>query len=126
MFAQDTIEMMDPPALTDYVTDFSNVLDSDTLNALNSRAALYEQEHGPQIVTVLFPHRQGYDLFSIALNIFNSNGIGSAEKNDGLLLVIATEEKKIRIMVGYGLESQIPDLLASDIIEKDVRPLVNQ
>ena len=54
---------------------------------------------GYQVVTVLFPHREGNELFDITLKAFNENGIGDKERNDGLLLAIATEEKKIRIMV---------------------------
>ena len=64
--------------------------------------------------------------FDIALKAFNENGIGDKQRNDGLLLAIATEEKKIRIMVWYGLEGKIPDLLASQIIEEKIRPEVNQ
>ena len=57
--------------------------------------------------------------------MFNQNAIWQSAKNNGLLLLISTEEKKIRIIVGYGLEAQMPDLLVSRIIEEDIRPLVN-
>ena len=59
------------------------------------------------------------------MKIFKDNQIWQAGKNNGILLVISTEEKKIRIVVGYGLEWQMPDLLVSRIIEEDIRPLVN-
>jgi uncharacterized protein len=53
---------------------------------------------------VLFPHRQGNELIDIGMNIFNTNGIGQKHKDNGLLLLISTDEKRIRIVVGYGLE----------------------
>lgn len=92
---------------------------------LNQLAEATEKVTKHQIVTVLFPHREGNELFDIALKAFNDNGIGDKERNDGLLLAIATEEKKIRIMVWYGLEWEVPDLVASKIIENLIRPEVN-
>jgi uncharacterized protein len=73
----------------------------------------------------LIPNRNGNELFDIGMNIFKKNKIWQAKINNWLLLVISTEEKKIRIVVGYGLEWTIPDALASRIIEQDIRPYVN-
>lgn len=116
---------MDLPAIDQYITDFAGVLDESQEKELNQRAYNYAQVSGHQFVAVLIPHRQGHELFDISLKLFNDNRIGSAQTNDGLLLVIATEEKKIRIVVGYGLEAEMPDVLANKIIEEDIRPLVN-
>ena len=117
--------VMHLPKLEQYVTDFAWVLDENTLSELNANAYKYEQASGHQFVTVLIPDRQWYELFDISLKIFNDNQIGNEDINDWLLLVIVTDEKKIRIMVGYGLEGEMPDVLASKIIEEDIRPLVN-
>lgn len=126
VFAQTwDIDVMNLPKLDQYVTDFAWVLDEQTLNDLNASAYKYEQWSWHQFVAVLIPDRQWYELFDISLKIFNDNQIGIKDINDGLLLVVATNEKKIRIMVGYGLEGEMPDVLASKIIEEDVRPLVN-
>lgn len=116
---------MNLPKLDQYVTDFAGVLDQATLDQLNQSAFNYENTSGHQFVAVLIPDRQWKELFDISLNIFNTNQIGQEDVNNGLLLVIATDEKKIRIMVGYGLEGEMPDVLASKIIEEDIRPLVN-
>lgn len=126
VFAQTgNIDVMNLPKLDKYVTDFAWVLDATTVAELNEDAYTYEQLSWHQFVAVLIPDRQGKELFDIALKVFNDNGIGSKKDNDGLLLVIATSEKKIRIMVWYGLEWEMPDVLASKIIEEDIRPLVN-
>lgn len=126
VFAQTwNIDVMHLPKLDQYITDFAWVLDTQTLDELNINAYTYEQTSWHQFVAVLIPDRQWYELFDIALNIFNENQIGNKDINDGLLLVISTNEKKIRIMVWYGLEGEMPDVLASKIIEENIRPLVN-
>lgn len=121
-----TIDPLTFPPLTALVTDYSAVLDSSTISGLNTQAFAIEQETTAQIVTVLFPNRNGNELFDIGMRLFRESGIGQAEKNNGILLLIATEEKKLRIIVGYGLEGTIPDILARNLIESQLRPLVNE
>lgn len=116
---------MEIPKLTEYVTDYSSVLNQNELSELRAIAREYETKTSNQMVVVLFPHRQGNELFDIAMKIFSRTSIGQKGSDNGILLVIATEEKKIRIVTGYGLEGDIPDILASDFIEKTIRPSVN-
>lgn len=123
--AEDTIDPMNLPGLAEYVTDFSNVLSSEDIQSLRQIARDYETKTTNQMVVVLIPDRSGNELFNIGMKIFNSNKIGQKGKNNGILLLVATDEKKIRIITGYGLEGDIPDVLASDFIERDIRPLVN-
>lgn len=122
----NTIDPMNLPKFEYFINDYSQVLTQEQTQELNQYAENIESNLGYQVVSVLFPHRQGNELFDIALKAFNENEIGDKQRNDGLLLAIATEEKKIRIMVWYGLEGKIPDLLASQIIEEKIRPEVNQ
>ena len=121
----DSINPMQLPKFEYFVNDYSNVLTKNEFSELNELAKSIEQSSGHQIVTLLFPHREGNELFDIAFNAFNENKIWDKKRNDGLLLAIATEEKKIRIIVWYGLEDKIPDLLAKQIIETLIRPEVN-
>ena len=120
-----SIDPMNLPKFTHFVNDYSNTLSIDQKEELEQLAQQIESSSGYQVVTVLFPHREGHELFDIALKAFNENKIWDKKRNDGLLLAIATEEKKIRIVVWYGLEDKIPDLLASQIIETLIRPEVN-
>lgn len=120
-----TVDPMNLPKLTEYVEDFSQVLSQEDLAKLRQTARDYETKTTNQMVVVLIPNRNGNELFDIGMKIFSTNQIGQKGKNNGILLVIATEEKKIRIVTGYGLEGDIPDVLASDFIEKNIRPLVN-
>lgn len=122
---QEQINPIELPKLTQRVTDFSNTLTTSQLDDINTIAKSYEDETSNQVFVVLFPHRQGYELIDIWMKIFDDTGIGQKDKNNGLLLLISTEEKKIRIIVGYGLEWVYPDLVASQILENNIRPLVN-
>ena len=119
------IDPMNLPKFEHFVNDYSNTLSIEQKEELEQLAHQIESSSGYQVVTVLFPHREGNELFDIALKAFNENKIWDKKRNDGLLLAIATEEKKIRIVVWYGLEDKIPDLLAKQIIETLIRPEVN-
>lgn len=125
-FVQAQVDPTNLPKLTQYVTDFAGVLPFDQQASLESIAQSYDKQTSNQLVAVLIPHRNGNEIFDIGMKIFKDNKIWQVGKNNGLLLVISTQEKKIRIVVWYGLEWEIPDLLASNIIEQDIRPLVNQ
>ena len=123
--AQTSMDPMHLPKLTEWVTDFSSALSLGQTEELNTIARAYETQTSNQLVTVLFPNRQGNELIDIGMKVFTDNAIGQAKKNNGLLLLISTQEKKIRIVVGYGLEGVYPDALANRIIEENIRPLVN-
>lgn len=119
-------EPMSMPRIDEYVEDFSDVLSSNDLEYLRSVAQDHEKNTTEQAVTILFPNRNGNELADIGLRVFRENGIGQKGKNNGILLLIATEEKKIRIITGYGMESRVPDALATRWIEQDIRPMVNR
>lgn len=120
------IDPMNLPQLTERVEDFSNTLSPADLTSLRQIAHDYERKTTNQMVVVLIPNRNGNEIFDIGMKTFNTNQIGQKGKDNGILLVISTEEKKIRIITGYGLEGDVPDVLASNFIEKSIRPLVNE
>jgi len=124
VFAQEQVNPTQLPQLTQYVSDFANTLSANQLSELNALAEEYDTKTTNQLVTVVFPHRQWNELIDIAMKIFKDNQIGQEKADNGLLFVVAAEEKKIRILVWYWLEWIYPDLMASQVIE-DVRPLVN-
>jgi len=95
---------MNLPKLTQWVTDFSHTLTASQLSELNAFAKSYEAQTSNQLVAVVFPSTDGNVLQDIGMKIFTDNAIGQKGKNNGLLLSIVTDEKKIRINVGYGLE----------------------
>ncbi len=112
------------PGITQYVEDFSHVLSASQLAELRTLTSSYAVKTTNQIVTVLFPHREGNNIFDIGMKVFKDNGIGQWWKDNWILLAIATEEKKIRIIVWYGLEPIITDAVAKRIVEA-IRPSVD-
>jgi uncharacterized protein len=104
IFAQTQVDPMNLPKLTQWVNDFSKTLTANQLSDLNTIAKDYEAQTSNQVVAVVFPNRNGNELIDIGMKIFSDNAIGQKDKNNGLLLMISMEEKKIRIVVGYGLE----------------------
>lgn len=111
--------------LHQYVNDFSGVFSSDKQKELNEIFARHENTTTEQVVTVIFPSREWRELIDIAKEIFETNTIGQKDLNNWLLLVIASDEKKIRIMTGKGMELKYTEMKCHDIIENHLRPLLN-
>ena len=119
------LDVMNLPKTTAYVTDYTNTLTETQLSTLNTKASQLESFQSSQIVTVIIPDRQGYELYDIGLKFARDNTIWSKKYNNGLLLIIAKDEKKLRIMVWYGLEWVLPDTKSKEIID-ELRPFVEQ
>ncbi len=115
---------MEIPPLADFVVDYAWVLSSGDLQSLNQQWQNIQLQTSAQIAAILIPTQEDYQLVDIWLKVFRETALGQKNKNNGVLLVINTEQNKIRIVVGYGLEWAIPDILARDIIETDIRSLV--
>lgn len=111
--------------LTDYVTDITRTLSDEELVALNKQAHDFASSSWSQIATLIIPERWGRELYDIALETFRNNGIGQKDHNNGVLLVVALQEKKLRIMVWYWLEWALPDVFLKQLIEQEIRPLLN-
>lgn len=124
-FSTQAFEPMNIPPLADFVVDHAGVLSSGDLQLLNQQWQQIQQQTSAQIATLLIPTQWDYQLVDIGLKIFRETWLGQKDKDNGVLLVINTEQKKIRIVVGYGLEWAVPDIAARDIIETHIRPLVN-
>ncbi len=114
------------PKLTKHVTDFSWVLTSAQIESFSKQLAEHETRTTEQVTVVLFPHREWHELLDIWLKIFNENGIGQKNLNNWLLLIIATDEKKIRIITGKWMEIKYSEMRCRDIIENHLRPLLNE
>ena len=112
--------------ISSYVNDFSGVLSKTEQSELDALFVTHEQEKGSQVVTVLFPHRKWLQLKDIAMEVFNTAWIGQKDKNDGLLLVVSTEEEKLRIMVGKWLEWIYDMTWCRELIDQKLRPLLHK
>jgi len=110
------------PSPTGYVTDAANVLDAPSHQELESRLAAFEKSTSIEIAVATVPSLEGEEIESYAVELFKQWGIGKKGKNNGLLILVAPNEHKTRIEVGYGLEPILPDGLCGQIIRERMIP----
>ncbi|MDD5332638.1 MAG: TPM domain-containing protein [Rhodoferax sp.] len=114
------------PALTGRVMDTTHTLSAEQLRQLESKLAAFEQSAGAQIVLLLVPTTQPEDIASYANRVTNVWEIGRKEIGDGLLLLVAKDDHKVRIEVAKTLEGAVPDLAAKRIIDQAIAPRFKQ
>ena len=104
-----------PPRL---VNDYAHVLTSDQLEALEEKLVHYDDSTSTQIVIVTVKTLNDYPLEDAALGILRNWGVGNKKTNNGIVILAAIDDHKIRIETGYGLEGAIPDVTAEQIIQQ--------
>src|SRR5271156_5991858 len=104
------------PALTGRVVDGANILSDSTKSDLDQKLAALEQKTSRQLVVVTLPSLQGYEISDYGYQLGRAWGIGQAKLNNGVLFLIAPNEHKARIEVGYGLEPILTDALSEVIL----------
>ena len=110
------------PALTGRVVDPAGVLPADLEATLTTRLEQLERQSGDQLVVATLTSLQGTDIADYGYQLGRSWGIGQAKLNNGVLLIVAPTERKVRIEVGYGLEGTLTDALTSVVIQKVILP----
>ncbi|MGO4686336.1 TPM domain-containing protein [Brevundimonas sp. 2YAF1] len=110
------------PALTGRVVDDANLLTPEQEQALTGKLATLEQQTGDQLVVVTLPSLQDQPIEDYGYRLGRAWGIGSKEKDNGALLIVAPVERKVRIEVGYGLEGVLTDALSAQIIQNQILP----
>jgi uncharacterized protein len=111
-----------PPEPNRWVTDTSGFLDPQSADALDSRLRLYQEQTGHHLLVWIGKTTGDAPLEDWTNRVFEKWKVGRKGVDDGLVLFILTDDRKIRIEVGYGLEAQIPDLVAAKIISSIVTP----
>ncbi|MDD2926247.1 TPM domain-containing protein [Rhodoferax sp.] len=114
------------PALSAHVVDTTGTLQATQREQLDARLATFERSRGSQVVVLLVPSTQPEDLTSYANRVGNTWKIGRRDVGDGLLLVVAINDRKVRIEVAKTLEGAIPDLAAKRIIDQAITPHFKQ
>ena len=117
-FAQSIIAKPSPATL---VTDLAGVLTPEQKQALENKLVAIDDSSSNQIAVVIIPSLDGYPKEEYATKLFRDWGIGG-KKNNGILLLIAINDREIKIEVGYGLEGAIPDITAINIIDNYIKP----
>ncbi|HYF19415.1 MAG TPA: TPM domain-containing protein, partial [Ramlibacter sp.] len=110
------------PELTARVVDQTSTLDAPQRQALEDKLAAFERSKGTQIAILLVPTTQPEDIFSYANRVANAWKIGRRDVGDGSLVVVAKNDRRIRIAPAKALEGAVPDLAARQIIDRAIAP----
>ena len=110
------------PALTAHVLDTTGTLDAAQLQALDAKLDAFEKSSGSQVVILMVPTTLPEDIASYANRVGNTWKIGRKGVGDGLLVVVAKNDRKVRIEVAKTLEGAIPDLAAKQVIDEAITP----
>lgn len=114
------------PALTAHVMDSTGTLDATQRAALEAKLAAFEQSRGAQVVVLIVPSTQPEDIAAYAQRVGDTWKIGRKSVGDGLLLVVAKNDRKVRIETTKALEGAIPDLAARQVIDTAITPRFKQ
>ena len=117
--AQNVLPKPNPPKL---VVDNANLLSADQQQILEQKLDAFNDTSSNQISVVIIPTLDDAPIEDYANKLFREWGIGGAKHNNGVLLLISSNDHKIRIEVGYGLEGAITDVQSKDIIDNDLTP----
>ena len=112
----------DFPALTGRVVDNAALLDATAEREIDAALDRHEQQTGEQFVVVTLPSLQGYDIADYGYRLGRQWQIGEADEDTGALLIVAPNERQVRIEVGYGLEGELTDATSRIIIEREIVP----
>jgi uncharacterized protein len=114
------------PALKARVTDLTQTLSPAERTALEDKLAAFETKKGSQIAVLLVPTTQPEDIAQYSIRVVDQWKIGREKSDDGVLVLVAKNDRKLRIEVGRGLEGAIPDLYAKRIISEVIGPKFKQ
>lgn len=128
MFASLNVcaELLAIPALKARVTDLTQTLSAEQQSQLDAKLSAFEQQSGSQIAVLIVPSTQPEDIAQYSIRVADAWKLGREKPDDGLLILVAKDDHKMRIEVGYGLEGAIPDLTAKRIITEVMAPSFKQ
>jgi len=115
-----------PTSLKKYVVDETGTLTSTQINSLMTKLVNFEKTTSNQIIVYIINSLNGEPIENVAVEIARKNKIGKKDKNNGVLLLVAMKDRKMRIEVGYGLEGALTDANSRQIIDKDMKPAFKQ
>jgi uncharacterized protein len=114
------------PPLTSHVTDLTQTLTPEQRANLDERLTAFEAQKGSQIAVLIVPTTQPEDIAQYSIRVVDVWKLGRKKVDDGVLLLVARNDRKLRIEVGYGLEGALPDITAKRIVADDIAPHFRQ
>jgi uncharacterized protein len=115
-------ELVAVPPLTSPVTDVAGIFTPDQSAGLDARLRAFEQAKGSQVAVLVVPTTQPEEIEQYAMRVADAWQLGREGVDDGALLLVATQDRRVRIEVGYGLEGALPDATANRIIDEVIVP----
>ncbi len=110
------------PPLSGRVVDAAGILPPEVEAQISARSEAVEAQSGAQLVVATIPDLEGYPIEDYGYRLGRHWGIGEADKDNGVILLIAPNDRRVRIEVGYGLEPVLTDALSSVIIQQAILP----
>ncbi len=119
-------ELVAIPALQSHVTDLTATLSQVEQSQLEAKLVNFEAQKGSQIAVLLIPTTKPEEIEQFSIRVVDAWKIGRKKIDDGVLVIVAKNDHKVRIEVGRGLEGAVPDLYAKRIIQENISPKFKQ
>lgn len=113
---------IDYPQPTGPINDYANIIDDEHYSKINSLISALQRNKSVEVSVLTVTSLEGLDIETYAVEIFKQWGIGKKKEDNGVLILIALNDKKMRIEVGYGLEGVITDIHSKDIVDYTIAP----
>lgn len=113
---------LEVPALKGHVNDYGNMMSAETRANIEAELKAFEQSDSTQVVILTIPSLEGEALEEFSIKVAETWKIGQRGKDNGVILLVSNQDRKIRIEVGRGLEGKLTDLMAGRIIEYVIKP----
>lgn len=117
---------LEVPRLTSPVVDLAGVLSRSDRTKISASLLQFQRKYGPQLQVLVVPKLEDETIESYSIKVVDKWKLGTKGKDNGILLLVATQDRKVRIEVGRGLEGDLPDALAGRIIRAGIIPFFKQ
>lgn len=117
--AQDYPKQFDPPRL---INDYIGLLTPEQQQTLESKTLAFNDTSSTQVAIVVIGTTGGYEIADYGIGLFNKWGVGQEKKDNGVLILVAKEDRKTFIVTGYGVEDVLPDAICKRIVELHMIP----
>src|SRR5699024_3337026 len=115
-----------PEAPSSLVTDYTQTLSQAEIQSLEQKLLAFEDTTSTQIAVVIMASTGAYDIADYGVRLAQEWGVGNKKYDNGILLLVALEDRAVTIQTGYGLEGAIPDIIAHRIIQNEITPAFRQ
>lgn len=111
-----------PPNPPKLVNDYANILTADQNQTLERKLYQFDDTTTNQVTVIIVPRLDGKDIADVAIELGRKWGVGNKKSNNGVILLVSVEDRKLNISPGYGLEKSLPDLVCQQIIDNIIVP----